>query len=96
MKGKMLTEGELKLLPTGSKVHLFYHHPDPSEARHNGPAWVEQSDGFCWFHIGGPNSSFCMDWTYGEDGRTDASLCESVGDDGDEFEIHVWVRKKKK
>ena len=85
---KLITEKELKTLKDKDKVYVVYTHPDISQ-NYSGKAYIEQTREGCYFHIGNRNSTFCMDWTYGEEGRTDDSYCSSEGCDGDILEIYV-------
>jgi len=86
---KLLTEAQLKALPTGSRVFITYEHPS-GEGNFKGVAFVYQTTGNkgCFISPRSKNSLFNFDWTYGDKGRTDESLCEDEGDDGEEFKIY--------
>jgi hypothetical protein len=79
----VLTEGQLRALPDRAKVHLTYTHPDRSQ-NYRGAAYVGQNGTGCYLYIGGPDSTFAMDYDYTGD---DAAECVSEGDDGDRLTI---------
>lgn len=90
MCGNLLKEKELKALSNGTKIHLYYSHPSPDEPQHDGVAYVTQNDNGCWFHIGGKNSTFCMDYEYS---GNDEQHCMVEGDDGDTLEVYEYLKK---
>ena len=93
-QGNQLTEGQLKALPTGSKVYITYDHPDPTENHYHGPATVERNKGGCWLNISKIGCfEFSMDFEYTGD---DDALCTSDGGDGDVLEIFEWVPGRKR
>jgi hypothetical protein len=98
MKGKLLTEGQLRELPDFTRVHLVYESFDPQESDgHNGPAYVEHvADGTQTnLNIGGPMSSFSIPYEY--QGENPDQLCDSgPGDDGDVVKVYKWRKPKKK
>ena len=88
----VLTEGQLKALPDGAKVHVKTTSDDPDGPRHNGPAYVEQIEGGCLLRIGDPDSSFSMDVEYtGDDDRE----LDDTDDDGVTLTVSAYAQRRK-
>ena len=62
MKGKLLTERELKALPDGARVHLYIYDP-AAPAEWDKTAYVEQRGDCCMFQMG-KGSMFYSEYEY--------------------------------
>ena len=93
MKGKILTQAQLKALPDDSPVYVRMDAVE-REDRYKGIAFTTQIDDGCCLSLGSKDSSFATDWDYRS--YDDEDQCEAGEDDsGTTLTIYEWKGKIK-